>query len=46
MTPEQAVEFCKLLKKELFDKQTPKEPCSNSGDPGEACECCEELEKE
>ena len=41
------VDFAILLKTELFEKTITKEPCSNSGDPGEACECCEpEEEKE
>ena len=44
MTPEQAIQFAQILKKEYFDKLE-KEYCSNAGDPGEACDCCPVLDK-
>lgn len=45
MTTFDAVEFAKMLKKELFDKQYV-EYCSNAGDAGEACDCCPVLDKD
>lgn len=40
------IEFAKLMRNEYFEKGAEKEYCSNSGDPGEACECCPELDKD
>ncbi len=41
MTKDQWIEFANILRAEYFDKFSDKETCecSNSGDPGEGCDC-------